>query len=173
MLAVAQILILLRKKPYYLLLITAMLFFLVALFRFNNPVSIHLRDSYYDSHLVTSLLYFVSMPALMLVSLWALYLFTTPLLFSRTLAWAHILLTILTMTLLVVLPFLPEGSSGRLAGMPRRYYEIDDLKSYKLFWRITRITSIVFILFIAGQMIYLTNLAIGLLQKSRSQQNLG
>jgi cytochrome c oxidase subunit 1 len=76
--------------------------------------------------------------------------------------WTHIILTIVTSFLIFILPYLTTYAYGGVAGIPRRYYDYEELDKFKMLSNFTNITATTFILFLLSQLTYCTNLFIGL-----------
>jgi cytochrome c oxidase subunit I len=148
----------LKHKPYNLFLLTSILLLIVGLFSFNTQIDIHLHDTYF----VFPLAFLVWVPSIILFAFWVLYLMTKQFLFSKRLMWTHIILTIVTSFLIFILPYLTTYAYGGVAGIPRRYYDYEELDKFKMLSNFTNITATTFILFLLSQLTYCTNLFIGL-----------
>lgn len=80
----------LQAKPYYLLLFFAIILTIASLAGANNTVDINTADTYYTLDTV----FVIRAIAMFLLLLWLLYVFTFKFLFSKSLAWLHIIFTI-------------------------------------------------------------------------------
>jgi heme/copper-type cytochrome/quinol oxidase subunit 1 len=149
-------------------LFTAIIFFVVGLFYFNYAVDIHLHDTYF----IFRLSYFIWAFYIILLLFWTLCLFTKNILYSNTLSWIHVLLTIVSCILLLIFPsVLTNVYEGGLASMPRRYYDIGQSKTYSFFSDISQNTFIIACILVVGQFTYLINLVIGIYKRLSKQNN--
>ena len=80
----------LKSKPYHFLLLFAVLLAIISLAGTNSKININIGDTYY----VPDIVFMIRAIAMFLVLLWVLYRFTFPFLFSRMLAWLHIIVSI-------------------------------------------------------------------------------
>ncbi len=150
----------LRQRPYNLFLLTALGLFLAGLFSFNSLVNIFFQRKYHLFYFT----YYVWIFAALLFVFWLLYLLTKHFLFSKVLSWTHIFLTLISCLTFFVFSLLFKRLSSGLAGMPRYYYDTNKtVYEVYLFW--TRTAVIIGLLFIIGQLTYLTNLFIGLTKR--------
>ena len=157
----------LKQKPYNLLLLTSILLFIVGLFGFDSAMDIHMHDT----HFVFPLTYLPWTPSIILLIFWLLYLVTKNFLYSKALTWTHILLTIAACIFILTLPYLLTNTYEGFAGMPRRYYDIGQSKTYQFFGELTKTAVVIGFILVAGQLTYLANLAIGLSKHVGGQNN--
>jgi cytochrome c oxidase subunit I len=138
--------------------VAAILLLIVGLFGFNSAMVIHLQDTYH----VFPLTYFIWAPTFFLLIFWLLYLATKNIMFSQALSWTHIILTIIGCVFILTIPLFVTNSYEGLAGMPRRYFDIGQSKSYKIYGNLTK-HAVIFVFFLAvGQLTFLLNFFIGL-----------
>lgn len=157
----------LKQRPYNLFLLTAILLFIVGLFSFNSAMDIHLHDTYY----VFPLTYFIWTPTIILLIFWLLYLATKNILFSKRLVWTHIILTIVSCIFILTIPCFMTNSYDGLAGMPRRYYDIWQSKTYKFFGNLTKTAVFLIFTLAVGQLTFIVNFFIGLYRRFNRQNN--
>jgi cytochrome c oxidase subunit 1 len=146
-----------KKQPYQLFILAAIILFIAGLFSFNAALDIHMHGTYY----VFSLTYFIWAFAFILFIFWLLYLATKNILFSKSLSWTHIILTIIGCVFILTIPFFTTNSYEGLAGMPRRYFDIGQSKTYKINSNLTKTEVILVFLLVAGQVTFLLNFVIG------------
>ena len=158
---------LLRDKPHYLLLFFVLLLFIVALFSLLLDIELPFQDSYHAFPVT----YFFWITAITLLSSWLIYLLTSHFLFSKSLMWLHIVLTLVCFIFIFSYPYLSSGFSEGLAGMQRRYYDNSDFSFFDLFSYFAYPIKISFIVLTLGQLIYLINLSFGLYKRFTSGVN--
>jgi heme/copper-type cytochrome/quinol oxidase subunit 1 len=100
-----------------------------------------------------------------------LYLATNKILFSITLSWIHIVLTILSSFFFLTLPYFLTNSYEGLGGMPRRYYDIGQSHTYIFYGNFSKSLLVFACVLASGQLFYFGNLFIGLYQRSKYQNN--
>lgn len=154
-------------RPYNLFLMTAILLFLVGLFYIDSAVNVHLHDTYY----VFPLAYVFWTLSIFLFFFWLLYLGTRRVLFSKKLSWLHIVLTIVSCILVLAIPNFLRNSYEGLAGMPRRYYDIGQAKTYAFFGNATKAAIYLFLVVAIAQLAFFINFFIGLYKKLNGQNN--
>jgi heme/copper-type cytochrome/quinol oxidase subunit 1 len=96
---------------------------------------------------------------------------TKNILYSKALTWTHIILTIAGCIFILTLPYLLTNSYEGLAGIPRRYYDIDQSKTYQFFGKLTTTAVIFAFILVIGQLTYLVNLVMGLTKRVGRQNN--
>ena len=158
-----------KQRPYNLLLGTAIVLTIASLLNLNYPIYIYGRDEYFFS--LTTLRW---LPTLLLALLWLIYLSTNRVLFSGTLTWTHIILTILCSIFITIIPYLAQWLRPPLFS-PRRYYLYSGIRgfvwAFKQFDNIKKAVIISFSSLIAGTMIYFVNLFTGLYYKQSARPN--
>jgi cytochrome c oxidase subunit 1 len=147
--------------------VTAILLFIVGLFSFNSAMDIQFHDTYY----VFPLTYFIWTPSIILVAFWLVYLVTRNVLFSKALTWTHVTLTTIACIFILTLPYFVTNSFEGIAGMPRRYYDIGQSKTYQIFGQLTKTTVVIIFVLLIGQLTYLLNFFIGLYKHFIRQNN--
>lgn len=146
-----------KSRPYNLLLLAGIVFMLSSLFTFkqNNTIDIHLHDTYYiiaHTHilwLLTFLVFFV----------WTLYSLTNRFLLSMALTWAHVIITLLTLFLLIGTLFFGYNFTDLTT---RRYLDYSNWKSYDAYAQYSKAIVIIVIALFLGQIIYVVNFIGGL-----------
>jgi cytochrome c oxidase subunit 1 len=124
----------------------------------NSSLDIHLHDTLY----VFPAAYYSWFPALLLLSCWLLYICTKRILYSKKISRIHIILTIPACFFIAALPYILTSQYQGLAGMPGRYFDYGASSRFNVPHRLTTTGTIVFIILIAAQLLYVINFAIGL-----------
>ncbi|MBX3255373.1 MAG: hypothetical protein KF862_14625 [Chitinophagaceae bacterium] len=124
-----------------------------------------------DTYFVFPLTYFVWTLSVTLLVIWLQYLVTKNILYSKTLIWIHIIFTIVGCFFILTIPYFLTNAYEGLAGMPRRYYDIGQSKTYQFFGKLTTTAVVFAFILVAGQLTYLINLAIGLTKRVGGQNN--
>ena len=152
----------LKQKPYSLLLLSGLALIATSLFtQKNETVDFHIHDTVFviaQGHLLWFL-------ALTICGLWLLYLITRKLLYSRTLTWIHILITLLALAALLFLLFFRKGYS-----LPRSGGILDYAcwKEFNKFHRNLMLINLNLIVLVAAQFIYVINLLIAAIRQLAS-----
>jgi len=115
-------------------------------------VDIHLHDTYF----VTSISFVYWLLAGFALFTWFIYLLSNKLLYSKWLSWAHIIICLLTIALLLVLLY--SGIDNR----PRCYYEFSAWDISNEFGKGPGILVFILVGLLAGQITYIINLIAGL-----------
>jgi len=145
-----------KERPYRLLLFTAIALALVLGFL---PVAhIDFQDK---TMFRVPLAIIVFIIPLFLVFFWLLYLLTKRFLYSMTITWTHVLITVSTAILVVIILYIVVTP---LQSTPHGYFNTSLIDRPELIGNATRI---VFIIFVCGQCIYLANLLLGLFTKEK------
>ena len=142
----------LKERPYGLLLFTA-----IALSLALGLLSIAI-DFQDKTAFRVPLAIFVWIIPLLLIFFWLLYLLTGRFLYSVTITWAHVLITVSTTILIVVvllIVFTP------LQTTLHRFSSMDRVEL------IGNVTRVVFITFVCGQCAYVANVLLGLFTKGK------
>ena len=139
-----------KKRPYGLLLVTAIALSLALVFL--SIAYVDFQDITMFSVPLAIMIWII--PSL-LIFFWLLYLPTKKFLYSTTIIWTHVLITVSTTILMVTIlciafiPFQPITPG---------YIEF-----------IGNATRMVFIMFVCGQCAYLANILLGLFKKTNKQ----
>ena len=157
----------LKQKPYHLLLLAAVLLFIAGLFGFNSEIDIQLHGTYY----ILSLTYILWRLSLILSIIWLLYLASKNILFSKTLSWTHIILTLVACIFVLTMPYLITNWDEEIVGMPRHYHDFGQSKTFKYSGNLTKHAEIVAFILVAGQLTFLINLIIGLYRRLKRQND--
>jgi heme/copper-type cytochrome/quinol oxidase subunit 1 len=149
-----------NQKPYNLLLLTGLIFVLASFFLLNqnNSVDVHIHDTYFviaHAHIFWFL-------AILSLLVWTLYFLTNKFLFSKTLTWAHIIITILTLILFVFTLYFGDSLSNL---KPRRYYDHSSLNSFGAADKYTKAIGRTLSILIFGQIIFIINFIAGLFKR--------
>jgi heme/copper-type cytochrome/quinol oxidase subunit 1 len=142
-----------RKRPYHLLLLTALIFGFMAAFTIDptQQLDIILHDTYF----IVTHSQIVMLLALIALLLWTLYVLTNKLLYSRTLSWIHIVMSILPLAAIALWQFRPWDPGPHPA---LRYMAIED------YWHYTALVRLLLLLILAGQLVLPINLLAGLVR---------
>lgn len=151
----------LSDRPYNLFLLTAIVFFIAVLYSFNLGIDLEFHDTY--SFIPLALL--IWLPIIVSILFWLFYLLTNRFLFSKTLTWIHIILTIVCSILILVLPFL---LTNIVVGVDirRHYNDYGGSNRFKVFGNLIRINYITILILLLGQVIYFINLILGIAKKA-------
>lgn len=150
-----------KMRPYNLLLVTAVVIFIASLFTNGQSFDLHLHDTYFI--LSTATLFWVL--DLILLFIWAVYALTYRFLFSKALAWIHILLGSASSLFLVAVSFYSNNFYENAGGMPRRYFEYSSWNNFEWHNYYSKGSMVVVLLMGLGILVYLINLAVGLSKK--------
>jgi hypothetical protein len=131
-----------RENPYVLLLFTTMALLFALAFRPIANLDFH--DKTVFSIPLDSMVWAIP---LLLLSLWLFYLLTSKFLYSRAITWIHVLTTVITTLLIVTVLYLGINPSPYTSSR------------HELIGIVMQILSMLFVL---GQLAYLTNILIGL-----------
>ena len=149
----------LKRNPYHLLLLTALLLFLSSfLVRQGKTVDIHLHDTYIVIAQAHVMWLFTSMVWL----LWLLYLLTRKLLYSQSLTWVHVIITLVTVVLLV---FPLYFGSSMFEAPVRRENDHSNWSAFEEYSRNIKIFSYCIAALIFGQVTFAINLVAGLFKR--------
>ena len=146
-----------KQQPYHLLLLTAILLIIAGLFIPKSAMVIQWHDRYH----IFSLLYFIWTTALFLFVFWLLYLVTKNILFSKALSWTHIIWTVVGCICILKAPFFLRNYYEGLAGMPRRYIEVEHYRTYQSSEFSTRTLLFLVVILLIGQLTFLINFFVG------------
>ena len=155
-----------KELPYNLLLLTALLLFAGG-FLATQTIDIHLHDTYF----VFTSRFLIWSGALLFALLWVLYLATKTALFSKTLSWIHILLTIISCLVIITTAYLMHNVYEGLAAMPSRYLDYGVAKKYDYLNNLEIATWILLLILALGQIIYIVNLFVGIYKRVRRKNN--
>lgn len=149
------------KKPYQLLLYAGIVLILMSFLELNQTTTfdLHLRDTYFviaGTHIFWLL-------AILTFFLWTLYLLTSKILYSKTLTWIHVIVTILTLTLFLLILCFGERF---LNPLPRRYYDFSQWNSYSAYNSNMKAIVISIFVLLSGQIIFVVNLIAGLITRN-------
>jgi heme/copper-type cytochrome/quinol oxidase subunit 1 len=92
-------------------------------------------------------------------------------LFSTALMWIHIIFSIFCFAFILISPYLSTFSEKGLAGMPRRYFDYSELSLWDLFNYFSPFVKAALLSLILGQLLYFSNLFVGLSKISRENHN--
>ncbi|MBN8858998.1 MAG: cbb3-type cytochrome c oxidase subunit I [Sphingobacteriales bacterium] len=149
-----------KQKPYHLLFLTGLIFILTSFFvlKQDRSVDIHLHDTYFVI-VHTHILWLFAVLALFV---WALYLLTGKILYSKALTWTHVIITILTLLLFAFTLFWGDSF---LNPAPRRYYDYSSWNSFDNYTIFTKAIGITIFVLLVGQLIFIINFMVGLFKR--------
>ena len=145
-----------KERPYELLLFTAIAFLFALVF----PPIAHI-DFQDKTMFSVPLVIIVWIIPLLLISFWLLYLLTKRFLYSMTIAWIHVLITVSATILIVIVLYI--GISP-LQPTTHSYYDTSLIDRQELIGNAMRI---LFIIFVCGHFTYLANVLLGLFTKNK------
>jgi cytochrome b561 len=143
----------LNKKPEYFLLVASFVFFLSSAFWPTDQIVF--QDIKMFSVPIKTIFWIIP---LFPVFLFALYLLTKKLLYSITLAWIHAVITVLVTILVLIVVFVSIDPSQEI---------IENQET------IGSLIQFLFLIFIFTQLVYVTNLLLGILTKRKINQTNG
>ncbi|MEI6950004.1 hypothetical protein V9K67_22655 [Paraflavisolibacter sp. H34] len=146
------------SKSYTWLFISGLVLILFSFFDAQRPVDIRLQDSLV---VMDAFLAFGSAGTALLL-FWLLYRLTRKYLYARVLSWVHVVLTIVT-----VLYFLLNLFGSGLGRTPEEAESFSDVYG---FLRAIHLPPLVLAAFLAVQLLYPVNLALGLVRRSRKKR---
>jgi hypothetical protein len=144
-----------KERPYVMLLLTAVVLFFALVF--SKIAQIDFQDKTMFSVPLAILAWIIP---LLLTSFWLLYLMTRRFLYSMTITRIHVLITVSTTILIVILLFI-----GINPMQVTTHSELDAslVNRQEL---IGNAMQIQFLIFVCGQFTYLANVILGLFKKS-------
>lgn len=151
-----------KERPYNVLLLAAILILIASFFTSVQTIDIYI----YDTIFVITIKHLFWIIITLLLMLWALYSLTKRFLFSKLLIWIHVMLSIIISLYLVSALFFAQNSNKGLAGIPRRYYDNETWIMIKYYSNLTEGVALALFILIAGVLIYIINLIVGLFKKS-------
>ncbi|OJY85720.1 MAG: hypothetical protein BGP14_17380 [Sphingobacteriales bacterium 44-15] len=139
---------------------TGLIFILTSFFvlKQDRSVDIHLHDTYFVI-VHTHILWLFAVLALFV---WALYLLTGKILYSKALTWTHVIITILTLLLFAFTLFWGDSF---LNPAPRRYYDYSSWNSFDNYTIFTKAIGITIFVLLVGQLIFIINFMVGLFKR--------
>jgi heme/copper-type cytochrome/quinol oxidase subunit 1 len=90
---------------------------------------------------------------------WVLYLLTAKILLSKTLSWVHIMITILTFAVFILISY---SGYNLTASTPKRYF---DYSTFDTSVKYTRTVTTIAGILLTGQIIFIINLVAGLVNR--------
>lgn len=149
-----------KQKPYQLLLLSSIAFLLASVFvlRQNDPVDIHVHDTYY----VMAKRHIFWFLAIISLLVWTLYLLVNKILYSHALTWIHVITTILTIALFTVMLFF--GGSLNSAGS-RPYQDYGNWNSWQVYEPYAKTIATVIGILLIGQVLLVINIIAGLFKR--------
>jgi hypothetical protein len=109
---------------------------------------------FHDTYLVMSPLYFYLPIAVLLIVIWLFHYWTAKMVWSNTLSWLHIVLTLVTMVVICILPF-----SINLLDTSIPWNDFASFSEKQYFFGISILA------FIIAQLVFAINLVVGLVKK--------
>ncbi len=151
-----------KEKPYGLLLITAIALSLALVLLLF--VHTGLQDKTMFRIPLTLIIWIIP---LFLMFLWLCYFLTERFLYSLKITWTHVLITVSTTILIVIILYIGiNPSEPPSSGDFGTFFSNDRQKV------VGNASRIVFILFVCGQFAYLVNILLGLIFTKRNKQQL-
>ena len=151
---------LIKRRPYNLLLVIGLLLVLLSLFVLNttNTIDIHFHDTYF----VLAYAHVFWLFGFIFLFLWTLYTLTKNVLFSKTLTWIHVIITVLT---LIILALTFKLDNTVLISNSPTYNDANNWDSFVTYSRFHRTMTIVTIILLIGQTTFVINVFAGLLKR--------
>lgn len=149
----------LKQSPYHLLLLTGLVLVVTSfLINQSRTIDIHVHDTYYviaQGHVFIFLAFIVWV-------LWALYLVTRKILYSKSLTWVHVIITLVTLLFLL---FLLNFGGDILNPRPRRYLDYSNWTTFNRYEQNTRWIAYIMIALLFGQITFVVNLIVGIVKR--------
>ena len=140
----------LKQQPYNLLLIVSIVLVVSTFFHFNSKIDYHLHDTYYIFPIKILIWIIVSFFSL----LWLLYRLIEKIIYSKTLVWVHIIVTILCFILIALLSFITDNYQPSTYS----YTDFDDF----IFTGPYKVISFISIVLIVFQFVFIINLLLSI-----------
>lgn len=141
-----------------MLLLTGLVLVLTSFFmNQNRTFDIYIHDTYYvinQGHVFLFLAFIISV-------LWALYLVARKILYSKSLTWIHVIITLVTLLLLF---FLLNFGSNILNPSSKRYLDANN-QTFNMDEQYTGWIAYIIIALILGQVTFIVNLIIGIVKR--------
>lgn len=150
----------LKSKPYTLLGIVAVLMAIVSFAPIGNEA---LDMQLHDTYIVIANFSFYRLFAAILLFLWAVYIVANRFMFSLKLTRWHVILTLLSIIVFMML----NSHRWGLSGVPRRYYAINEFENSNPYLSVAWSYIICILVFLIGQIVFGINLTIGIVQYFR------
>ena len=147
----------LKKRPYELLGVMALMLFLVSFVNSNSTLDINLHDGYYV--IANASLCRIASGALLF--LWSMGLLFRSYVWSLTLSWVQVALTLISVIAFLKLAIIGTGYDG----IARRYYAFSEFEQRNQWFSTTSIYVFMLLLFFAGQVVFIVNVIVGFLRK--------
>jgi len=146
-----------KQRPHHLLLLTAVTFVLISFFVLNqnHVIDIHFHDTFF----VIAPTYVFWLLAVLALFIWAPYLVTEKIMFSKVLTWTHVTITMLTLILFAMTLYFGENVSSL---QPRHYYDYSTSNSFNGDDKYTKPIGILISILLYGQIIFAINFIAGL-----------
>jgi cytochrome c oxidase subunit I len=157
----------LGKEPYRLFLIAAILLLVVALIDLTDGINLYFHESHYAFPFTN----FIWAATILLFLFWGLYRLTKRFLFSTALIWIHVIFSLFCFAIIFISPYLSTFSGSGLAGMPRRYFDYSELSLGHLFNYFSPFVKVALVSLLLGQLVYLSNLFVGLSKIPQESHN--
>ena len=142
-----------------MLLLTGLLLVLASfIMTQERTVDIHLHDTYYviaQGHVFIFLAFIVWV-------LWFLYLLTRKLLYSKTLTWIHVIITLLTLLFLL---FLLNFGGDTFNPTPRRYLDASNWTTFNRYEQGMQWIAYTLLALFLAQIIFIVNLIVGIIKR--------
>lgn len=149
-----------KEKPYGLLLFTAIALMLAVVFA---PIA---NMNFLDKTMFNvPMAIIVWIVPLLLIFFWLIYLLTKRFLYSMSITWIHVLITVSTTILTVIVLYIGINATQATS---QNYNDTSLINRQQLIGNTMRI---LFIIFVCGQCIYLANILLGFLKNNKQIVN--
>jgi cytochrome bd-type quinol oxidase subunit 2 len=141
-------------KSYDLLVFSGLAILLVSFFVTTQTIDEHIHDTYYIigyNHILWVSLAF-------LLVLWVVYKTTAKKLFSHTLSWLHIAMTLFAISIILTLPLWTDKNQ-------RRHMDENNWSSFNKYVYDGEVIFLAILMIFIAQVLLICNLVIGLLKK--------
>ncbi len=160
--------LLMKQKPYILLLWTGIMLVATSFFILKqaNSIDIHIHDTYF----VIAHTHVFWLLAILVLFIWALYLITNRILYSKALTWTHLIITTFTILLIAIIFLFGDRFMNPT---PLRYYDYSNWNTLDNYSSLTKTMAVSIFVLLFGQFIFVINLIAGVfksLSKRITQQ---
>jgi len=146
-----------KQRPFELFGFAAVVCFIAAFIPFENSLDINLHDTYF----VIAARNFCFLGTIVFLFIWCAYLFANRFMLSVTLAWFHVITTLVPLAILLIITVTQDFS----VTPPGRYYSFHEFEEKTpVNWN--NIYAMLLIIILLSQIVPLINLIAGLIKKT-------
>ena len=149
----------LKQYPFHLLLLTGFALLLTTFFLDSKAtIDIHIHDTYFV--FAQRQVYYIFVVVVWF--LWLLYLLTRKVLYSTAFIRMHVIVTLVTIFLLLLL----LNTGGNIFNAkPKRFFDYNDWNTFNRYQRATSWFNYVLLFLLVGQITFIVNLVVGIVKR--------